>query len=121
VEETLSKVLREFYQSIGKINMDVKYKPKQLGWLYRNRPIYTERHSSATMWLRRLNYNVPFVASMGWEDPKTLLKFYAKITTNNIMQQNICYYCSPPNILTDKASFCCAAHAVAYLNGGRKN
>lgn len=120
VERKLSVVLRQFYESIGRIDMSLKYKKGQHGWLYTHKPIYTERHSSATMWLRRLNYNVPFVASMGWEDPKTLLKYYAKITINNIMQQNICYYCSPPNVLTDRASFCCAAHAVAYINGGRK-
>lgn len=119
-EHALSVALRQFYTSIGKIEEGVEYPKGQPGWLYTVRPIYTTRHSSATMWTRRLNYNIAQVASMGWEDPKTLTQYYARVTTDSIMQSGICYYCKPPMQQTDKLSFCCASHCVAYLNGARK-
>lgn len=126
MERAMSQALREFYMDIGKIDRatveDAQNKgiqpfdKGQPGWLYYNRPIYTLRHSAATMWVRRLNYNVGLVAAMGWEDPKTLTTFYARTTTNNIMDAGICYYCKPPKKPTDKASFCGAPHCTAWLS-----
>lgn len=116
VEHFMSEALRDFYYSIGKIEKDTVYEKGQPGWLYLNRPIYTERHSSATMWVRRTNFNFSLVASMGWEDPKTLMKYYARNTTSSIMEAGICYFCRPPSVLTNKAVFCSAPHACAYLH-----
>lgn len=113
-EAILAEALRVFYKMIGKIEEGVTYEKGVPGWLYQNRPIYTLRHSSATMWLRRLQFNAGLVATMGWEDPKTLTTFYARNTTNNILQANMCYKCRPPLRLTDKAVFCSLAHCAAY-------
>jgi DNA-binding Lrp family transcriptional regulator len=118
-ESIMAEALRLFYESIGKIEKNDKgkydYEKGTPGWLYSKRPIYTLRHSSATMWLRRLAFNAGLVATMGWEDPKTLTTFYARNTTNNILQAGICYWCRPPIRLTDKAVFCSATHCAAYL------
>lgn len=114
-EPIMAEALRVFYKQIGKIEDGVVYEKGVPGWLYQNRPIYTLRHSSATMWLRRLNFNAGLVATMGWEDPKTLTTYYARTTTNNILQAGICYKCKPPLTLTDKAVFCSASHCAAYL------
>jgi len=124
VKDTISTVyaemLREYYTDIGKIETNVKYKKGQEGWLYFNRPIYTIRHSAALMWMRRTAFNLELVSKMGWDDTKTLSKFYARTTVKNIMQAGTCYYCRPPTVETDEMLFCSAVHALAYLNGARK-
>lgn len=114
-EAIMAEALRVYYKQIGKIDEDVKYQKGVPGWLYQNRPIYTIRHSSATMWLRRLSFNAGLVATMGWEDPKTLTTYYARNTVNNILQAGKCYYHAPPKTKTDKAVFCSADHCAAYL------
>lgn len=121
-QDIMAEALRVFYISIGKIEEGVKYEKAVDGWLYSNRPIYTLRHSSATMWMRRLNFNAGLVATMGWEDPKTLTTYYARNTTNSILQAGVCYKCKPPLKLTDRAVFCSASHCAAYyskLYGGQ--
>jgi len=117
---TYAEMLREYYIDIGRIEAGEKYKKGVVGWLYSNRPIYTIRHSAALMWSRRTSFNLELVSKMGWEDTKTLSKFYARTTIKNIMQAGTCYYCRPPNQLEDEKLFCSATHALAYLNGGRK-
>ena len=114
IEKTLSKVLREFYRELGKINSEIKYKKGQEGWLYTNRPIYTLRHSAAMLWMSRTNYNATLVAKLGWEDPKTLSTYYAKTTVKNVMQSGMCYYCRPPQTKTNMSVFCSPTHALAY-------
>lgn len=111
-----SETLRLFYRKLGKIEEGVKYEKGSAGWLYQNRPIYTLRHSAATMWMRRLAFNASLVATMGWEDPKTLTTYYARNTVNNILQAGVCYKCKPPVKKTDRAVFCSASHCAAYLN-----
>ena len=113
-----SSLLKKFYSTIGKIDPEVKYEKGVDGWMYQNRPIYTLRHSAASLWLRRTSFNSNLVATMGWEDSKTLDKFYAKTTVDNLMQTGICYYHNPPQIKTNKLIFCSPAHAVAYYHGG---
>lgn len=115
-ESVLSEALREVYVKLGKMEAGEVYDKGQPGWLYSKRPIYTQRHSSATMWVRRTNFNFSLVASMGWEDVKTLTKYYARNTTQSIMAAGVCYFCKPPSVKTDKAVFCSAPHALAYLN-----
>ena len=114
-----ASMLRKYYISIGKIEADIEYKKGQEGWLYSNRPIYTIRHSAALMWMRRTGFNLELVAKLGWDDTKTLSKFYARTTVKNIMQAGICYYCRPPTMETNEKLFCSASHALAYLNGAR--
>ena len=114
IEKTLSKVLRDFYRELGKINSEVKYEKGQEGWLYTNRPIYTLRHSAAMLWMSRTNFNATLVAKLGWEDPKTLSTYYAKTTVKNVMQSGMCYYCRPPQTKTSMAVFCSPTHALAY-------
>ena len=71
------------------------------------------------MWMRRTAFNLELVAKMGWEDTKTLSKFYARTTVKNIMQAGTCYYCRPPKTAENERLFCSAIHALAYLNGAR--
>ena len=118
-EKKYANLLRSFYQEIGKLDPDNISKRGEEGWLYQNRPLYTIRHSSAHMWMRRTNYNADLVASMGWEDSKTLLKFYSRVSTKSIMSAGVCQYCRPPIRVSPEFSFCSASHAVAYLNGLR--
>ena len=118
-EKKYAKLLRDFYQTIGRIDESISPKRGEEGWLYQNRPLYTIRHSSAHMWMRRTNYNADLVSSMGWEDSKTLLKFYSRVSTKSIMSAGVCQYCRPPIRETSEYSFCSASHAVAYLNGMR--
>ena len=118
-EKKYANLLRGFYHEIGKLDSENISKRGEEGWLYQNRPLYTIRHSSAHMWMRRTNYNADLVASMGWEDSKTLLKFYSRVSTKSIMSAGVCQYCRPPIRETNEFSFCSASHAVAYLNGMR--
>ena len=96
VSTTYAEMLRELYTDLGKIEPNTKYKKGVDGWLYTNRPIYAIRHSAAIMWMRRTAFNLELVAKMGWEDTKTLSKFYARTTVKNILQAGTCYYCRPP-------------------------
>ena len=114
-----AEMLREYYTEIGKLETKTKYKKGVDGWLFFNRPIYSIRHSAALMWMRRTAFNLELVAKMGWDDTKTLSKFYARTTVKNIMQAGTCYYCRPPIESSDEKIFCSASHALAYLNGGR--
>lgn len=116
-EKKYADLLRLFYTEIGKIQSDIEYKRGEEGWLYKNRPLYTIRHSSAHMWMRRTNYNADLVASMGWEDSKTLLTYYSRVSTKSIMSAGVCQFCRPPMRETDEFSFCSANHALSYLNG----
>ena len=115
-----ASMLRTFYIEIGKIEKDIKYKKGVEGWLYYNRPIYAIRHSAAVMWMRRTAFNLELVSKMGWDDTKTLSKYYARTTVKKIMQAGTCYYCRPPQTQTAERLFCSATHALAYLNGARK-
>ena len=121
ISKKYAAMLREYYIEIGKIEKDTKYQKGVDGWLYFNRPIYAIRHSAAQMWMRRTAFNLELVAKMGWDDTKTLSKFYARTTVKNIMQAGTCYYCRPPQTKTAERLFCSATHALAYLNGARKN
>lgn len=118
-EKKYANLLRAFYHEIGKLSTEITSKRGEEGWLYQNRPLYTIRHSSAHMWMRRTNYNADLVASMGWEDSKTLLKFYSRVSTKSIMSAGVCQYCRPPIRESTELSFCSASHSVAYLNGLR--
>ena len=120
ISTTYAEMLREFYTDIGKLEPNTKYKKGVDGWMYSNRPIYAIRHSAALMWMRRTAFNLELVSKMGWDDTKTLSKFYARTTVKNIMQAGTCYYCRPPLEKSDERLFCSAVHALAYLNGGRK-
>ena len=115
-----SKVLKDSYYSIGKIDQSQKYPKGTEGWLWQNKPIYSIRHSAAVQWINRTSFDVNLVATMGWEKPDTLTKYYARISTNNIMEKGICYYCAPPSVTGDMPVFCSAPHSLAYIHGMRR-
>jgi hypothetical protein len=108
--------LRRFYVEIGKIEPGIKYEKKVPEWLYANRPIYTMRHSAAMLWMQRTNFSSNLVAKMGWEDPKTLDKYYARPTVANLMEMGRCWYHNPPKVPLGRALFCSAQHAMAYYH-----
>lgn len=112
--------LKEAYYSIGKLLPDQKYPKGTEGWLWYNKPIYAIRHSAAVQWINRTSFDVNLVATMGWEKPDTLTKYYARISTNNIMQKGVCYYCAPPSITGSQPVFCSAPHALAFIHGMRR-
>ena len=114
---TYSKGLKNAYYSIGKLLPDQKYPKGTEGWLWFNKPIYAIRHSAAVQWINRTSFDVNLVATMGWEKPDTLTKYYARISTSNIMEKGVCYYCAPPSITSNQPIFCSAPHALAYIHG----
>lgn len=118
-EKKYADLLRLFYNEIGRITPNTEYKRGEEGWLYFNRPLYTIRHSSAHMWMRRTNYNADLVSSMGWEDSKTLLRYYSRVSTKSIMSAGACQFCRPPIRDTGEYSFCSASHSLSYMNGVR--
>jgi hypothetical protein len=113
-DTTYSKALKKAYYIIGKIHDGIKYPKGQEGWLWYNRPVYSIRHSAAVNWLHRTSFDVNLVATMGWEKPETLTKFYARISTTNIMEKGQCYYCNPPSIRSNMPVFCSAPHSLAW-------
>lgn len=119
-EKKYAKALKIAYESIGKIDGNIKYEKGQEGWLYSNRPIYSIRHSAAVTWLYRTSFDASMVARMGWEKVDTLSQFYARSTVSDMMMKGTCYYCNPPKVLTEMPVYCSPMHALAYLNGGRK-
>lgn len=113
-------VLRSAYLSINKIVDGVTYPKGTDGWLWTNKPVYSIRHSAAVQWINRTSFDVNLVATMGWEKPDTLTKYYARISTSNIMEKGVCYYCAPPSVISNQPLFCSAPHALAYIYGARK-
>lgn len=113
-EEKYSKILKSYYYKIGKIFEKEKYQKGTDGWLYYHRPIYAIRHSSAVMWMQRTNFNAQLVSKMGWEDPKTLDKYYARSTVPNLMQMGLCWWHNAPKQKLGRAIFCSPMHALAY-------
>lgn len=115
-----SAVLKKAYYEIGKIIEDQRYPKGTEGWLWFNKPIYSIRHSAAVQWINRTSFDVNLVATMGWEKPDTLTKYYARISTSNIMEKGICYYCSPPSVTSSQPVFCSAPHALAWIHGAKR-
>lgn len=115
-----SAVLKKAYYEIGKILEGQTYPKGSEGWLWYNKPIYSIRHSAAVQWINRTSFDVNLVATMGWEKPDTLTKYYARISTSNIMEKGICYYCSPPSVTSSQPVFCSAPHALAWIYGAKK-
>lgn len=113
-DTTYSKALKKAYYEIGKIHEEIDYPKGQEGWLWYNRPVYSIRHSAAVNWLHRTSFDVNLVATMGWEKPETLTKFYARISTTNIMEKGQCYFCNPPSIKSNMPVFCSAPHSLAW-------
>jgi hypothetical protein len=114
-EEKYSKILKSYYYKIGKLFESEKYKKGTDGWLYFHRPIYAIRHSSAVMWMQRTNFNAQLVSKMGWEDPKTLDKYYARSTVPQLMQMGICWWHNSPKQRLGRAIFCSPMHALAFM------
>lgn len=119
IKEAYAMLLRMLYEDLGKIDSSKKYTKGTDEWFYVNRPLYALRHSSAVMWMRRTGFNAGLVATMGWEDPETLTKYYANMSVRNLMQQGTCFYCNPPAIRSGNEIFCSPTHCIAYY--GRPN
>lgn len=109
------KILRDAYIELGKYLPDVLYRLGEREWFFRNRPAHTLRHSGAHMWMRRTGFNAGLVATMGWDSPSTLTKFYAGLTPSTLMMQGVCFHCRPPPTLTGDMIFCSPTHALAYM------
>lgn len=70
--------LKEVYKHLG---LDKKHlanpRDPTSGYFMRH-PSHALRHCGAQRWLRLTNWNVPFVASMGWKKPDELLESYGQ-------------------------------------------
>jgi len=70
--------LKEVYKHLG---LDKKHlvnpRDEESGYFMRH-PSHALRHCGAQRWLRLTNWNVPFVASMGWKKPDELLESYGQ-------------------------------------------
>ncbi len=113
--------LREFYEKIGLISKP--YKQYRLGtkeWYLVNESTHVIRHSCVHKLMRISGQRAEVVASNFWEKPETL-NIYHKNSWEEILQQNICYYCNPPKEFDMKYErFCTITHAIAYYNGNKK-
>lgn len=116
----INEILREFYQKIRLFSVPNPPNNIQVytdDWYLWNRPTYTLRHSGAHGWCRRCDYRYEKVGAMGWDDVNTLKKYYAKMPSHNLLDDAVCYQCTPPNdINTDNLYFCRFSHALLWLN-----
>lgn len=120
-----NKYLRMFYASIGKIELDQNQKPKQypmgtMEYYYAEDPSHAIRHSTVHWLMRVTGFRSEVVKSFFWDIPDTL-GVYQKSTIEELMNQGICYFCTPPPQIDENfAVFCTLRHATAYYNGFRK-
>ena len=70
--------LKEVYRHLGLAEKHlVNPRDPDSGYFMRH-PSHALRHCGAQRWLRLTNWNVPFVASMGWKKPDELLESYGQ-------------------------------------------
>ena len=87
VKQKFNQLLREAYASINRISSDAITNPNVYKkvidgdrYYLATKPGHALRHSGCHMWLRRCNYNVVYVMSLGWDDPNMITQVYGKLT-----------------------------------------
>ena len=123
-----TKLLREAYASIGRISAEAVDRPAVYQkvvdgdrYYLANKSAHALRHSGCHMWLRRCDYNVVYVMSLGWEDPNMITQVYGRLSHEQRLHAGRCDYCRPPKASVPDSNrlFCSWAHALVYYNGGR--
>lgn len=116
IKTQYNQKLREFYASLGKIELDKEYQKGTQEWYYQNDPSHAIRHSCIHWLMRCTGFRKDTVASFFWDSPETL-KVYAQQTTDEMIRQGMCYLCKPPQIFDMKEKlFCSLRHAIAWEN-----
>ena len=97
------RLLREAYASIGRISAKAiddpgMYKKVVDGdkFYLADKPAHSLRHSGCHTWLRRCDYNVVYVMSLGWEDPNMITQVYGRLSNEQRLHAGRCDYCRPP-------------------------
>ena len=122
-----NNLLRQAYSHAGKIApeaVDDRYfyeKVKDgdryyMAW----EPGHALRHSGCHLWLRRCDYNIAYVMTLGWEDPNMISQVYGSMPSSQRLKAGRCEYCRPPKTVLENADkqFCSWSHAVTHFNGG---
>ena len=127
-KKRFTKLLREAYASIGRISSEAIDKPGVYQkvvdgdrYYLANKSAHSLRHSGCHTWLRRCDYNVVYVMSLGWEDPNMITQVYGRLSNEQRLHAGRCDYCRPPKLSVPEGNrlFCSWAHALIYYNGGR--
>ena len=127
-KKRFTKLLREAYASIGRISAKAidepgVYKKVVDGdkFYLASKPTHSLRHSGCHTWLRRCDYNVVYVMSLGWEDPNMITQVYGRLSNEQRLHAGRCDYCRPPKVSVPNGNrlFCSWAHALVYYNGGK--
>ena len=123
-----TKLLREAYASIGRISSEAVDRPAVYKkvvdgdrYYLANKSAHALRHSGCHMWLRRCDYNVVYVMSLGWEDPNMITQVYGRLSNEQRLHAGRCDYCRPPKVSVPDGNrmFCSWGHALVWYNGGR--
>ena len=133
LKDTQSKwndLLRQAYAYVGKIAPEAvkdRYFYKKvidgdryyLAW----EPGHSLRHSGCHLWLRRCDYNITYVMSLGWEDSNMITDVYGSMPSSQRLKAGRCDFCRPGKTLIETADkqFCSWSHAVTYFSGGKFN
>lgn len=130
VKSKFNQLLREAYCSIGRISSDSITNPNVYKkvidgdrYYLSNKPGHALRHSGCHMWLRRCNYNVVYVMSLGWDDPNMITQVYGKLTNEQRLHAGRCDFCRPPKVIIPSSNrmFCSWGHALIYYSNGSKS
>ncbi len=123
-KKLFAKHLREFYHSIGKMELNKKYM-KGIDvepYYFNERPIHSLRHSGAHFSMRNSGFNATVVQKFGWDDPAMITQVYAEMADEEILDDGVCHYCNPPKIDIPNSDrlFCSLRHSLAYHSNGQK-
>lgn len=76
--KTIYPRLKDVYKHLGLASKHLTNPKDPASGYFLKHPSHALRHCGAQRWLRLTNWNVPFVASMGWKKPDELLESYGQ-------------------------------------------
>ena len=120
-----AKHLREFYHSIGKMELGKKYMKgiDREPYYFNERPIHSLKHSGAHFSMKNSGFNATVVQKFGWDDPAMITQVYAEMADEEILDDGVCHYCNPPKIDIPNSDrlFCSLRHSLAYHSNNEKS
>ena len=126
-KKRFNRLLREAYASIGRISAEAIDDPGVYQkvvdgdkFYLAHKPTHSLRHSGCHMWLRRCDYNVVYVMSLGWEDPNMITQVYGRLSNEQRLHAGRCDHCRPPKVSVPDSNrlFCSWGHALIFFNTG---
>ena len=79
VEENIYPKLKEVYRFLNKTHLARRIADDEKSSYFIAHPSHTLRHCGAQIWLYSTDWNVAFVAPMGWKNPKELTDSYGEM------------------------------------------